>query len=265
VDHSTPLVFAKKHAVKNKILLSGLVIGTFACVSDTEPYSADEPFPRGLHSLAPPAGADHVTAGDTTLGEVVESQPLEFNHAIHAGKVDDGGMEMECTYCHSNARRSPSAGVPATQVCWNCHKSIDASVSVNEDRNVKNEETGAMERNPSGKGALEKLVEYCGASLGMPTCTNTEPIPWTKVHDLPDFVHFNHSMHIRPGVDGEPRVDCAECHGAMEEKTVAERESSLLMGWCLDCHKEHPSIDENYGTKSELRRAELKDCYTCHK
>jgi hypothetical protein len=251
--------------VKNTLLLLGLVIGTLACVTETELYSPDDPFPKGLHSLLPPAEAEHVTAGYTTLGDPAQSQPLEFNHAIHAGSVDDGGMEMECTYCHSNARRSPNAGVPATQVCWNCHKSIDASVSVNADRNVENGETGKPERNASGKAALETLNDYCGAALGMPSCSKSEPIPWTRVHDLPDFVHFNHSMHIRLGADGEPRVECSECHGAMEEKTVAERENSLLMGWCLDCHKTHPSVDENYGTKSELRRAELKDCYTCHK
>jgi len=251
--------------VKFLILLSGLVVGTLGCVSDTEPYSADEPFPQGLHSLAPPKGADHVVAGHTTLGKVVEEQPLEFNHAIHAGSVEDGGMEMECTYCHSTARKSTSAGVPSTQACWNCHKMISPDVSPNEDRNVKNAETGEMQRNPSGLAALKTLEEYCGATMGMPTCTKTEPIPWTRVHDLPDFVHFNHSMHIRPGEDGEPRVECSECHGAMETRTVAERESSLLMGWCLDCHKSHPSVDENYGTQSALRRAELKDCYTCHK
>jgi hypothetical protein len=265
LEQSILLVFAEKPAVKILFVLFGLAIGTFGCVSDTEPYSADEPFPRGIHSLGPPSGVDYVASGHTTLGEVVLEQPLAFNHAIHAGAEEDGGMEMECTYCHSNARRSTSAGVPATQVCWNCHKMIDPSVSVNEDRNVENAETGAMERNASGKGALETLAEYCGASMGMPTCTSTEPIPWRRVHDLPDFVHFNHSMHIRPGVDGEPRVECSECHGPMETRTVAERENSLLMGWCLGCHKTHPSVDENYGTKSELRRAELKDCYTCHK
>jgi len=261
----TLLFIAKKSAVKINLILLGIAIGTTGCVSDTEPYSADEPFPQGLHSLTPPSGVDHVVAGHTTLGEVVEEQPLAFNHAIHAGSVDDGGMEMECTYCHSTARKSTAAGVPSTQVCWNCHKMIDPSVSMNDDRNEDNAETGAKQRNASGKEALEKLAEYCGAPMGMPTCTNTEPIPWTRVHDLPDFVHFNHSMHIRAGADGEPRVECSECHGAMETRGVAEREKSLLMGWCLDCHKTHPSVDENYGTQSELRRAELKDCYTCHK
>ena len=240
----------------------GILLG---CQTDPEPYSADEAFPKGQHILFPPSDADHVVAGHTTLGEFVEEQPLAFNHAIHAGAVEDGGMEMECTYCHSTARHSSSAGVPSTQGCWNCHKMIDPSVSLNEDRNWTNPETDAVERNASGKEALETLNEYCGTSMGMPTCTSETPIPWTRVHDLPDFVHFNHSMHIRDGADGEKRVECEECHGDMAKRTVAERENSLLMGWCLECHQDHPSVDENYGTQSELRRAELKDCYTCHK
>ena len=188
-----------------------------------------------------------------------------FNHAIHSGAVEDGGMGMECTYCHSTARHSASAGIPSTQGCWNCHKQINPALSMNDDRNWTNPETGEVERNASGKGALETLDEYCGAEMGTPTCVNEDPIPWNRVHDLPDFSHFNHSMHVRLGADGEPRVECQECHGAMQEKMVAERVSSLLMGWCLECHQDHPSVDENYGTQSELRRAELKDCYTCHK
>ncbi|MEC7240240.1 MAG: cytochrome c3 family protein [Myxococcota bacterium] len=249
------------------LILIGLGGALLGCQMDPEPYTADEAFPKGQHILFPPAGADHVTAGHTTLGDpdYIEEQPLMFNHAIHSGAVEDGGMGMECTYCHSTARHSASAGIPSTQGCWNCHKQINPALSMNDDRNWTNPETGEVERNASGKGALETLDEYCGAEMGTPTCVNEDPIPWNRVHDLPDFSHFNHSMHVRLGADGEPRVECQECHGAMQEKMVAERVSSLLMGWCLECHQDHPSVDENYGTQSELRRAELKDCYTCHK
>jgi hypothetical protein len=109
----------------------------------------------------------------------------------------------------------------------------------------------------------------------------SEPIAWKKVHDLPDYVHFTHKRHVQAG------VDCTECHGQVglqgqvstwsEDdghgstkqvtgiRNVMVRETSLQMGWCLDCHATHPSIDENYGEQSHLRRAELKDCWTCHK
>jgi len=239
----------------SKIALFGVcVIGTLACVDDVDPYSPSEPFPRSLHSLAPPVieGETRIAAGDSEVE--IDVQPLEFNHSIHAGvQAIDGttGLDMDCQYCHSGARRSPAAGVPPTQVCWNCHNSID----------------------PAGREALTTLEEYCEPLAGTTACQSETPIPWRRVHDLPDFVTFNHSMHVRannPGVEvpeGEvdQRVQCQECHGEMQEQTVAHRESNLLMGWCLDCHESHESINENYGTEAELRRAELKDCYTCHK
>ncbi|HHO49750.1 MAG TPA: hypothetical protein ENK18_02495, partial [Deltaproteobacteria bacterium] len=128
---------------------------------------------------------------------------------------------------------------------------------------------------------------------GEPSCTveedafglpvppeGAEPIPWKKVHDLPDYVHFSHKRHVRGG------VDCTECHGQIKlqgeyeivpiandpkartyrkVEDVMIREATLQMGWCLGCHQHHPSINENYGDKADLRRAELKDCWTCHK
>jgi hypothetical protein len=228
-------------------LLGAVVFGTLACVEDVDPYSESEPFPRSLHSLAPPVfeGETRVAAGESEVE--IDGQPLAFNHSIHAGvQAVDGttGLEMDCQYCHSGARRSPAAGVPPTQVCWNCHNSID----------------------PAGREALATLEQYCEPAAGTTDCQGDTPIPWTRVHDLPDFVTFNHSMHVRANEnDQNQRVECQECHGNMEEQTVANRESSLLMGWCLDCHENHESINENYGTDAELRRAELKDCYTCHK
>jgi hypothetical protein len=110
---------------------------------------------------------------------------------------------------------------------------------------------------------------------------NGDPIQWQKVHDLPDYVNFAHVRHVKAG------VECTECHGQVklqgeptyETRTneageeyqhlsvekVMVRESTLQMGWCLDCHAGHPSVDENYGENAGTRRAELKDCWTCHK
>jgi hypothetical protein len=137
-------------------------------------------------------------------------------------------MAMDCQYCHFNARKSIHAGVPPTQVCMGCHKMVDST-----DRPV-----------------LEQLQESWDANA---------PIEWVKVHDLPDFVHFDHSSHVGAG------LACQECHGPMQTRGVAVQEPSLEMGWCLNCHKTHPSVDENYGVNAQLRRAELKDCWTCHK
>lgn len=140
-----------------------------------------------------------------------------------------GTLEIQCEYCHSMARRSIHAGVPPTETCMNCHAMIDAT----------------------DRPELEKLKGYWQRG---------EAIPWVKVHDLPDFVYFSHKRHVRAG------VTCQECHGEVQtDMTVAQRVNSLNMGWCLDCHKNHPSVNENYGAQAELRRAEMKDCYTCHK
>ena len=94
-----------------------------------------------------------------------------------------------------------------------------------------------------------------------------EEVPWIKVHDLPDFVYFSHKRHVKSG------VACQECHGEIQaDHTVARRVGELTMGWCLNCHESHPSIDENYCgedkkgcAEAELRRTEIKDCWNCHK
>jgi hypothetical protein len=152
-------------------------------------------------------------------------QPIAFPHSTHVQKLG-----MDCNYCHSGARKGIHAGIPPTQVCMGCHKVIDNT----------------------GRPELDKLKAFYADGKG-------EPIPWVKVHDLPDFVSFNHKRHVNSG------VQCQECHGQVQEMGVDQRVASLQMGWCLDCHAAHESIDKNYGVNAELRRAELKDCYTCHK
>ena len=85
-----------------------------------------------------------------------------------------------------------------------------------------------------------------------------KPVKWKRVHQAPDYVYFNHSVHINRG------VSCVSCHGDVGEMRVVKHAEPHSMGWCLDCHAEHPSIDKNYGEYADLRRAELKDCWTCH-
>ena len=172
-----------------------------------------------------------IGAGAVT-GEAID-QPIAFTHYRHVTVLG-----MDCQYCHTYARESNYAGVPPVEMCMGCHT------------HVRTESPQIMQ-----------LTEYW---------ENDEPVPWQKVHDLPDFVHFAHKRHVRAG------VECIECHGQVplmgrwpdgdpEQAQVMVRESPLQMGWCLDCHAEHPSIDENYGEDANVRRAELKDCWTCHK
>ncbi len=217
---------SSRHLAGAALAAALLLAGCPTVVDDNSP---DNPFPLDTHSLLPPEG-DNLRVSVGPDPQPVDKQPIEFNHKIHASSVESGGLGMDCQFCHSGARRSIHAGVPPVQVCRNCHDFIDAT----------------------GRPALEELKKYFESG---------ETIPWVKVHDLPDFVHFDHSAHVNGG------VRCQECHGPMEERTVAERdpEMTMLMGWCLECHATHPKVDENYGAQAELRRAQLKDCWTCHK
>ncbi|MCO4746583.1 MAG: cytochrome c3 family protein [Proteobacteria bacterium] len=211
------------------LLLSAFIGG---CPPADE-YAGDENHPRAPHQLFPEYTSENgqIAAGATT-GEGPE-QPIAFPHNTHVQTLG-----MECEFCHSEARKSLHAGVPPTQTCMNCHKYV---------------KTDSPE--------IKRVAEYYEKG---------EAIPWNKVHDLPDYVHFEHKRHVRAG------VDCTECHGQVpllsgvrNEDGVVEgtmiRETTLQMGWCLGCHETHPSVNENYGEKADLRRAELKDCWTCHK
>lgn len=185
------------------------------------------------------------------LGPLIE-QPIEFPHVRHAKD-----MQIDCQYCHTYARRSAVAGIPPLQKCIGCHQSIE---SVRETPRIK------------------KLFEYWDAK---------KPVPWKKVHDLPDFVRFNHERHIKRFVEQQNRPTqeaCGYCHGDVKEMTVARRSKPLSMGWCAGCHeKDHavtaeggtPIGDQAYwysfqkpvanNTSAELKARGPNDCWQCHK
>lgn len=138
-------------------------------------------------------------------------QPIEFSHTVHA--TDN---EIPCQHCHIYAATTPSAGVPSVSKCMGCHQSLPDSREQPE---------------------VLKLAAYW---------ENREPIPWIKVHDVPDFVHFTHKRHVKAG------LECQECHGPVETMDRVTRVVTMRMPWCVDCHTEK---DVEYG----------RDCWTCHK
>jgi hypothetical protein len=121
-------------------------------------------------------------------------QPVQFSHKHHSG--DDG---IDCRYCHTSVEVSSSAGIPPTATCMNCHSQIWADSSY-----------------------LEPVRE---------SWRTGKPIEWTRVHDLPDFVYFNHSIHVAKG------VGCSTCHGRVDEMPLVHQVASLQMEWCLECHR----------------------------
>ena len=153
----------------------------------------------------PEAPEEPPSAETETVADATE-QPIAFSHAHH---VTESGIE--CQFCHAYARRGPVAGIPPVQTCAGCHEV------------VLNEEPEIL-----------KVLDYW---------ENEEPIPWVRVHNLPDYVRFSHKPHIRAG------VNCADCHGDVGSMEAAVQVESLSMGWCVTCHEEQ---DAN------------KDCLVCH-
>lgn len=155
------------------------------------------------------------------------AQPIAFPHKVHAGD-----NQIPCLYCHSAARTSRHAGIPPASVCMNCH-------SILEKQTVE----------------IEKLKEAVDLN---------RPIRWVKVHNLPDFVYFNHSQHVQSG------VTCQNCHGAVEKMDRIEQVSPLTMGWCLRCHREHAKMPVNDFERAALSLKQKQkptaglDCASCH-
>ncbi len=167
------------------------------------------------------------------LGPQID-QPIEFPHFRHAGDAKDGGMQINCMYCHTYARRSIVAGIPPVQKCIGCHRSIES---------VKD------------KPRIKKLFEYWEAK---------KAIPWKKVHDEPDFVRFNHERHIKRFYfqQDRPYLEvCGYCHGDVKSMTVDRRQKPITMGWCANCHQKDHLVSAN---SSETGHGP-NDCFTCHK
>ncbi|HEX7183866.1 MAG TPA: cytochrome c3 family protein [Thermoanaerobaculia bacterium] len=126
---------------------------------------------------------------------VVLKQPVPFSHDHHVA-----GLGIDCRYCHTSVETSGFAGIPPTETCMNCHRQIWTNAD---------------------------LLEPVRSSYA-----NDEPIQWTRVHDLPDFVYFNHAIHVAKG------IGCVTCHGQVDRMPIMFQQASLQMEWCLECHRD---------------------------
>lgn len=130
-----------------------------------------------------------------TTANTFREQPVQFSHQHHVG-----GIGIDCRYCHTSVEVAASAGIPPTKTCINCHSQI---------------------------WSASRYLEPVRASFRDET-----PLHWIRVHDLPDFVYFNHSIHVKKG------VGCETCHGRVDRMPLMYQESSLQMEWCLECHRD---------------------------
>lgn len=130
------------------------------------------------------------------------TQPIAFPHPRHAGAVKDGGLGLNCLYCHNSANKSLDVGMPAVSTCMGCHNAVVGTT-------------------PQAKTEIAKLVKYA---------TDKRPVPWERIHKVPDYVHFPHVRHVNAG------VTCQTCHGQVQKMTQVYQYASLNMGWCVNCH-----------------------------
>jgi len=148
-------------------------------------------------------------------------QPIFYSHKVHAGI-----NQINCLYCHGGAQDSKHASIPSVNVCMNCHQAI------NEYKGEKLYTEEGVEVN--GTEQIKKLYEYAAFTPGKPwDASKATPIEWTKIHNLPDHVYFNHSQHIKAG-----KVQCQTCHGEITKMDEVKQFADLSMGWCINCHRE---------------------------
>lgn len=176
-------------------------------------------------------------------------QPINYSHRLHAGE-----MQIACMYCHSGAEQSRYAGIPSTSVCMNCHQEVRASFElVQQEAQDAEAEDRTAERIVSSE--LQKLYDTLALDDQLRPLEDKAPmpVPWVRVHTLPDFVRFDHRPHVLSG------VSCQSCHGPVETMERVRQEASLSMGWCVNCHRD---VNE-HGVAGKTAYASL-DCTTCH-
>jgi len=141
-------------------------------------------------------------------------QPIAFPHPVHVQRLG-----MNCLYCHNAANKSPDPGLPAVSTCMGCH-------------NLIGPQRPASDLGPARKSAeLEKLYAYADQKApGMGMGPNAKPIPWVRIHKVPEYVHFPHTRHVSAG------VTCQTCHGQVQKMDRVFQYATLNMGWCVSCH-----------------------------
>lgn len=146
-------------------------------------------------------------------------QPIKFSHELHAGQ-----LEIDCKYCHTGVDKNRHAGIPAASICMNCHSVVRRD-----------------------RPEIIKLLEYYNEG---------KPIPWKRIHKIPDYAFFNHSSHVNKG------INCVHCHGDIAKTEVVSQKLSFRMGSCLSCHKNaHQRMPELAG-KIKLGPT---NCASCHR
>jgi hypothetical protein len=185
------------------------------------------------------------------------AQPIAYSHRLHAGELG-----IDCLYCHHGARTSRHAGVPAAEVCMNCHAQVTAGFDA-----VLRERTLAETEKREPRRVVSPELRELYDALGLDDELRPDParprpsVRWARVHDLPDFVWFDHSAHVARG------LACQTCHGPVQAMERVRQEASLRMGWCVSCHRTSPANPDGAAPAVPGGRADphvSTDCGICH-
>jgi hypothetical protein len=165
----------------------------------------------GFLALAAVAAMLSAYAGASSSQGNSPVQPVKFPHPTHVQT-----LKMNCVYCHFSANKTPDPGLPAMCTCMGCHTVV-----------------------ATGKPEIQKLAGFYNKK---------EPVPWIRIHKLPEYVHFPHMRHVNAG------VSCQTCHGNVQNMAQVSQQNTLNMGWCVNCHvgRSNPPFKARY------------DCATCH-
>ena len=195
----------------------------------------------GFFAIAIAAAILSAYSGASSSQGVSPDQPIDFPHPVHVQTLG-----MNCLYCHYAANKSPDPGMPAVGTCMGCHTIIGP-------------QRPALEGKPARTSAeITKLQEFA---------TKKQPIPWIRIHKLPEYVHFPHMRHVNAG------VTCQTCHGRIQEMERVAQFASLNMGWCVNCHVNGykladglrmAGVTPTQEQEAEPPRRARYDCSVCH-
>lgn len=158
----------------------------------------------GFFAIALAATILSAYSGASSSQGVAPVQPIDFPHPVHVQTLG-----MNCLYCHYSANKSPDPGMPAVGTCMGCHTIIGPQRPALEGKPARTSEE------------IKKLQEFAAKK---------QPIPWIRIHKLPEYVHFPHMRHVNAG------VTCQSCHGQIQKMERVSQFASLNMGWCVNCH-----------------------------
>jgi hypothetical protein len=176
-------------------------------------------------------------------------QPIDFSHRLHAGE-----LRLDCLYCHHAADKSRHAGIPSADICMNCHQFVTAPLGAIQ---AEDKRALAEDRKPEQVVSAELAKIYRALALDLNREADAplpeQPISWVKIHNLPDYVYFDHRAHVNAG------VSCQKCHGNVESMERVRQVETLAMGWCVNCHRQANET----GIGGKPVHASI-DCTTCH-